>query len=97
MNVSIPESLEGFIASRVRHGGYPDADAFIADLLRSEAGVMESIARGEPLEIDRHFDRRLEALVNEASESGDYVEATGQDFDEMEGQALEMRDESKSS
>jgi hypothetical protein len=77
--------------------GYPDADGFIADVLRSEAGVMDSIARGEPLEIDQHFDRRLNALLDEARESGDYVEATGQDFDEMEGEALEMPDESKSS
>jgi Arc/MetJ-type ribon-helix-helix transcriptional regulator len=67
MDVSIPDSLTGFIRSRVRSGGYPDADAFIADLVRSEAAVMEGVGRGEPIAVDDHFDRRLEALLDEAA------------------------------
>ena len=88
MVVSTPDSLTSFIDRRVRSGGYPNADAFIADLLSSEAGVMEGVGRGEPLAIDEHFDRRLEALLDEATASGDYVEATPADFDEMERQAV---------
>jgi Arc/MetJ-type ribon-helix-helix transcriptional regulator len=88
MDVSIPDSLTSFITSRVRSGGYPNADAFVADLVRSEAAVMESLSRGEPLAIDEHFDRRLEALLDEAAASGDYVEAARADFDEMERAAL---------
>jgi toxin ParE1/3/4 len=88
MNVSIPDSLAGFVTSRVRSGRYPNADAFIADLVRSEAAVMESVARGGPLAVDEHFDRRLEALLDEAAASGDYVDVTRGDFDEMERQAL---------
>jgi len=88
MDVFIPDSLSGFITSQVRSGGYPNADAFVADLVRSEAAVMESVARGEPLAVDEHFDRRLEALLAEAAASGDYVEATRGDFDEMEQEAL---------
>lgn len=88
MVVSIPDSLTSFVNRRVRSGGYPNADAFIADLLSSEAGVMEGVGRGEPLAIDEHFDRRLEALLDEAAASGDYVEATPADFDEMEREAL---------
>jgi Arc/MetJ-type ribon-helix-helix transcriptional regulator len=88
MDVSIPDSLTGFITSRVRSGRYPNADAFIADLVRREAAVMEGVGRGEPLAIDGHFDRRLEALLDEASASGDYVAITSGDFDEMEREAL---------
>jgi Arc/MetJ-type ribon-helix-helix transcriptional regulator len=94
MDVSIPDSLAGFITSRVRSGGYPNADAFIAELVRNEATVMESIARGEPLVIDEHFDRRLEALLDEAAASGDYVEAARGDFDQMEREALAIKDKS---
>ena len=90
MDVSIPDSLNGFIAQRVRSGGYPDADAFVADLVRSEAGVLESVASGEPLAIDERFDRRLAALLDEAAASGDYVEATDPDFDEMEREAIAL-------
>jgi Arc/MetJ-type ribon-helix-helix transcriptional regulator len=88
MVVSIPDWLTSFIDDRVRSGGYPNADAFIADLLRSEAGVMEGVGRGEPLAIDEHFDRRLEALLDEGAASGDYLEATQADFDEMEREAV---------
>jgi Arc/MetJ-type ribon-helix-helix transcriptional regulator len=88
MDVSIPDSLTGFITSRVRSGGYPDADAFIADLVRSEAAVMEGVASGESLPVDEHFDRRLEALLDEAAAGGDYVEAGRADFDELEREAL---------
>ena len=88
MVVSIPDSLSSFIDRRVRSGGYPNADAFIADLLSSEAGVMERVGMGEPLAIDGHFDRRLEALLDEAGASGDYVEATPSDFDKMEREAV---------
>ncbi len=88
MDVSIPDSLTGFITSRVRSGGYPDADAFIADLVRSEAAVMEGVVSGEALPVDEHFDRRLEALLDEAAASGDYVEAGQADFDELEREAL---------
>jgi Arc/MetJ-type ribon-helix-helix transcriptional regulator len=88
MDVSIPDSLTGFITSRVRSGGYPDADAFIADLVRCVAAVMEGVVSGEPLPVDEHFDRRLEALLDEAAAGGDYVEAGQTDFDEMEREAL---------
>jgi Arc/MetJ-type ribon-helix-helix transcriptional regulator len=84
MDVSVPNSLSGFIDQRVRAGGYSSADAFVAELVRTEAGAMESIARGEALPIDGHFDRRLETLLDEAATSGDYAEATHRDFDEME-------------
>ena len=88
MDVSIPDSLTGFIASRVRSGRYPSADAFIADLVRTEAAAMENVSRGEPLAIDAHFDRRLEGLLDDAAGSGEYFEASTADFDEMERDAL---------
>jgi Arc/MetJ-type ribon-helix-helix transcriptional regulator len=88
MDVSIPDSLTGFIARRVRSGGYPNADAFITDLVRSEAAVMEGVVSGEALPVDEHFDRRLEALLDEAAASGDYVEAGQAGFDELEREAL---------
>ena len=88
MDVSIPDSLSGCVAQRVRDGGYPDADAFVADLLRNEAGALERQARGEPLVVDERFDRRLEALLDDAAVSGDYLETTRTEFDRMERDAL---------
>jgi Arc/MetJ-type ribon-helix-helix transcriptional regulator len=82
--------LTSFISERVKAGGYPNADAFVADLLRSEAGTMSRIDQGEAIPVDAHFDRRLEAMLDEAAESGDYALADRADFDQMEREALAM-------
>lgn len=71
MNVTIPESLKPFVEQQIRSGRFPDADAFVAELLRAEAQLLERLGRGEALAIDEHFDRRLEALLDEAEQSGD--------------------------
>lgn len=47
------------------------------------------ISRGGPLPIDEHFGRRLEALLNDAEASGEYVSVTKREFDAMEREALE--------
>jgi len=53
--------------------------------------------RGEPLPIDGHFDRRLEALLDDGAASGDYVGAMPGDFDDMEREALDLIRKRKSS
>jgi hypothetical protein len=58
--------------------------------------MFERVSRGEALPIDEHFDRRLEALLDEAENSGDYVEAGKKEFDAMEGEALEILRKRKS-
>lgn len=90
MNVTIPESLLSFVEQQIRSGRYADADAFVAELLRTEARLFERLGRGEALPVDEHFDRRLEALLDEAETSGDYVEATEEDFDAMEREAQQL-------
>jgi len=49
--------------------------------------MFERVSRGEALPIDEHFDRRLEALLDEAEKSGDYVDVTKEEFDAMEREA----------
>jgi Arc/MetJ-type ribon-helix-helix transcriptional regulator len=97
MNVTIPDSLKDFLDRQVRGGRYINPDAFVAELIRTEAEMQASADRGEPLPIDGHFDRRLEALLDEASASGDYVGALPGDFDDMEGEALDLIRKRKSS
>jgi hypothetical protein len=59
--------------------------------------MFNRISRGEPLPIDEHFDRRLEMLLDEAANSGDYANVTKDDFDAMEREAREMVRKRKSS
>ena len=44
----------------------------------------------EALPIDEHFDRRLEAILDEAEKSGGYVEAGKEEFNAVEREALEI-------
>ncbi len=90
MKVNLPDSLRDFVDEQVHSGGYADPDAFVADLLKTEAAVFARLKHGHALPFDEHFDRRLEALLDEAEESGDYVTAAKEDFDAMEREALEL-------
>lgn len=97
MDVSIPDSLTSFVAQRVRAGGYPNADAFIEELVRTEAGAMEGVARGQALPVDAHFDRRLLALLDDGGLSGDYTVADSDAFDRMEQEAIALLAKEKTS
>ena len=90
MNVTIPDSLKDFVEKQVSSGRYANTDAFIEDLVRTEAHLLERVNKGEALPVDEHFERRLEALLDEAEASGDYVKAGREDFDAMEREALEL-------
>ena len=90
MNVAIPDSLQKFIEEQVRSGRYANPDAFVAELVKTEAEVFERAARGEAIAVDEHFSRRLEVLLDEAEKSGDYIEVTKDEFDAMEREGLEL-------
>jgi putative addiction module CopG family antidote len=97
MNVTLPESLKEFVEKQVKSGSYANPDAFVAELVRTEAEMFERVSRGEPLPIDEHFDRRLETLLDEAEKSGEYLRSTEDDFDAMERDAQDLVGKPKSS
>ena len=90
MRVNLPDSLKDFVDEQVNSGWSAGPDAFVAELLKTEAAIFERIKRGDALPFDEHFDRRLEVLLDEAEKSGDYVTAGEEDFDKMEREALEL-------
>jgi len=83
MKVTLPDSLKDFVEQQVTAGRFANSDAFVSDLARAEAEMFSRIAQGEPLPVDEHFGRRLEALLDEAEKSGAYTEVTKEDFDAM--------------
>ena len=89
MKVNLPDSLRDFVDAQVNSGRYAGPDAFIAELIETEAAIFERLKRGDVLPLDEHFDRRLEVLLDEAGKSGDYVSAAKEDFDAMEREAVE--------
>jgi putative addiction module CopG family antidote len=97
MNVTLPDSLKEFVEKQVKSGSYANPDAFVEELVRTEAAVFERVSRGEALTVDEHFDRRLETLLDEGEKSGDYVAADTAEFDAMERESRERIRKRKSS
>ncbi len=97
MNVILPDSLKPFVEKQVNSGRYANADAFVEELVRTEAQLLERVNKGEALAIDEHFARRLETLLDEAERSGDYVEVNREEFDAMEREALQLLQKRKRS
>jgi Arc/MetJ-type ribon-helix-helix transcriptional regulator len=97
MNIKIPDSLRPFLEAQVDSGRYPNADSFVAELLRIEAKVLEGVRAGEPLPSDQQTSRRLEALLDEAlaHEGRDEVKVTSAVFDEMEREAQALAEARK--
>ncbi len=90
MNVTLSDSLREFVEKQAISGRYANADAFVEELVRTEAQLLERVNNGEPLPVDEHFERRFEALLDEGEASGDYVEINREEFDAMEREALEL-------
>src|ERR1700687_2255648 len=97
MNVTLPDSLKEFVEKQAASGSYANPDAFVAELVQTEAERLDRVSRGEALPIGEHFDRRLAALLDEVEKSGYYVDVTKDDFDAMEREALDLIRKRKSS
>lgn len=66
MKVNLPDSLKDFVDEQVHSGRFADSDAFVSELVQTEAAMFERIKSGDALPLDEHFDRRLEVLLDEA-------------------------------
>ena len=47
MNVTLPDSLKEFVEKQATSGSYANPDAFVAELVRTEAERLDRISRGE--------------------------------------------------
>jgi antitoxin ParD1/3/4 len=62
MNISLPDPLKEFVESRVSDGQYSTSSEYFRELVRADQ--------------KRLADERLDALVTEGLESGDFIEVT---------------------
>jgi Arc/MetJ-type ribon-helix-helix transcriptional regulator len=46
MNLTLPDSLKEFVERQVASGSYANADAFVAELVRTEAEMLDRVSRG---------------------------------------------------
>src|SRR5207249_10199481 len=81
MTLSIPRELEQHINSLVLRGESPNAEAVLVDAVKALLRNQERKRIESLLEATGIDERRLEQLLQEAEDSGDYTEMTAQDWE----------------
>lgn len=98
MNVTLTPELEQRVQKLVERGDFPTPDSliqqavarFIDDQLVAEARLLQRVDAGEPLPMDQCLEERLEALLCQADESGEPVEMTHQDWEDIRREGLAL-------
>lgn len=75
INISIPDSLKAEVEKAMESEGYGNTSEFFRDLARNY--------------LKRRQQQKLEALLLEAVESGDFTPLTKEDFDNIKKRGLE--------
>ena len=96
MTLSIPPELEQHINSLVLRGEYPNAEAVLVDAVKALVREKERERIESLLEANGIEERRVEQLLQEAEDSGDYSEMTAQDWDDIEREGLAILNARKS-
>jgi antitoxin ParD1/3/4 len=86
MNISLPDSLKAFIEKQVRSGRYESPSSYVETLIREDE--KRHGEAGEALPVDEHFDERLEALLQEAEDSGEPQEMTPEAWEGIDQEAM---------
>jgi antitoxin ParD1/3/4 len=86
MNISLPDSLKAFIEKQVQTGRYKSPSAYVETLICEDEKRQGEV--GEALPVDQHFEAHLDALLEEAEESGEPEEMTSEDWEGIEQEAM---------
>ena len=74
LNISLPESIQDFVAQQVDKGGYGNVNEYILDLLcqekakaeRVESLLLEGLDSGEPIEVtDEWWEQKYSSLMQQ--------------------------------
>ncbi len=82
--------MEHRINDLIVQGGYPDADAVLADAIESLVRERERLRVELAFEATGLSDAQLETLLTEAESSGPYEEMTAQDWADIEREGVEL-------
>ncbi len=88
MNITLSPEFERLVNEKLKAGEYRSADEVVNAALRlfkerdEDRAVIARVNLGEPLPADR-FDTRLEMLLTEAEESGEAVDLTELDWEDI--------------
>src|SRR5437016_4959135 len=96
MKLTLPPELEQQVKSPVLQGEYPNAEAVVVDAIKALTREHERHRIEARLEHSGIDASRLEQLLQEAVDSGDYAEMTTQDWEDIEREGLAIVNSRKS-
>jgi Arc/MetJ-type ribon-helix-helix transcriptional regulator len=88
MNVALPSELEKRVNETVERGEFTSRDKFFEEA--AELLLCLRQGNGAPIPIDDQWEKRLDALVEEAQASGEATEMADQDWAEVERTGLTL-------
>lgn len=89
MNVTLSPEFEKLVNEKLAAGEYRSADEVIHAALQlfkeheEDRAILGRVNLGEPLPADEHFSSRLEMLLKEAEQSGEPVDITERDWEDI--------------
>jgi Arc/MetJ-type ribon-helix-helix transcriptional regulator len=90
MTLTLPAELEHHVNNLVLQGAYPSVEAVLVDAVKALVREQERRQIESLLEQDGVDERRIEQLLKEAEDSGDYTEMTAEDWDDVQREGLAM-------
>src|SRR5260370_11866790 len=95
MNLTLPSEIEERIQQMVLRGDYHSPEELIAEAVTTLVREQEKRSIERLLVENGLDDNRIEQLLKEAEDSGDYTEMTAQDWKDIELEALALTQQRK--
>ncbi len=95
MNLTLPSEIEERIQQMVLRGDYHSPEELIAEAVTTLVREQERRSIERLLVENGLDDNRIEQLLQEAEDSGDYTEMTAQDWKDIELEALALAKQGK--
>ena len=84
MTLMLPPELEQHVNNLVLQGAYPSVEAVLVDAVKALVREQERRQIEFLLKQNGVDERRMEQLLQEAEDSGDYTEMTAEDWEDIE-------------
>jgi len=88
MDVALPADLEKRVDETVERGEFASREKFFEEAARLLLGLRDSV--GDPVPVDAHWEKRVDAFVEEAQASGQATQMTDDDWVKVERAGLTL-------
>ncbi|MGA3326048.1 MAG: hypothetical protein ABSF45_16370 [Terriglobia bacterium] len=88
MNLALPADLEKRVNETIERGEFASREKFFEEAAELLLGLRNG--DGSPVPVDAHWEKRVEAFIEEAQASGEATEMKGRDWAEVERVGLAL-------